>query len=87
MTITQYIEDRGLSARQFCLSAGISPQYLSVVQHGRQTPSMTMALKVHLATDGLVNMLDNLALEHKNQALDTGSITSVEVDRVTASTG
>lgn len=63
MTITTYITNRGLSARQFAISAGLSPQYLSCVLNGRQDPSMAMALKVHMATGGLVNMLDNLAKE------------------------
>jgi transcriptional regulator with XRE-family HTH domain len=72
MTIKQYLERNALSARQFALGAGLSPQYVSCVMRRRQGPSMAFATAVHIATNGQVNLLNNIVSDQTDQTLTEG---------------
>jgi plasmid maintenance system antidote protein VapI len=36
----------------------VSPSYLSLLANGRATPSMAVALRIHLWSDGAVSIMD-----------------------------
>ncbi|HEV8036698.1 helix-turn-helix transcriptional regulator [Yoonia sp.] len=52
--LRQYITDQGISARAFAQSIGLSAAGLHGIMHGRNVPSLVVAIRIEDATGGAV---------------------------------
>lgn len=58
MKLGEYMEEKGLTLKEFSVKLGISENHLYSLVKGRRNPSLPIAQKVHNLTFGKVSILD-----------------------------
>jgi transcriptional regulator with XRE-family HTH domain len=55
-TLTEYLGKSGITQRQLALVAEVSPSYMNEIVQQLKTPSLAVALRIHRATGGKVEI-------------------------------
>lgn len=55
-TLTEYLGKSGITQRQLAVAARVSPSYMNEIVQKLKTPSLAVALRIHRATGGEVEI-------------------------------
>lgn len=86
-TIGAYRAERGWNLRAFADTAGISPAYLSELEHGRKEPSGSMLEQIAQAfdlplSDFLRHIADRLEVPQPPPAIPTEGLDRAEIEQI-----
>lgn len=67
MTLAQFLQAEKMAQRQFAADVGVSPSYMNEIVQGVKSPSMKVAAKIEMLTQGRVPMSALLVVAKKDE--------------------